>query len=418
MWKNPKLIDKWFRTLPVDVRQAVYATVRLAEERGTALYLVGGPLRDLLLGRTSIDIDFLVEGDAVALARGAAAVLDDRPKTHPAFGTATIPGDHWHIDFATARRESYRRPGALPEVVPATVQDDLQRRDFTINAMALRVDGGDAGALLDPFGGETDLRAGLIRALHEGSFRDDATRILRAARYSARLGFQIESATLAWLRRDKASVQTISGARLHREFSHIFREAEPERALSLLEETGVLADVHPAIAFPSERAAALIWLREAHPHGLPAVCWPLLACGATPGQASAMASRLALTKAQTAAMEALPRLRVLADRLASTSLRRSEIAEVLACYPPPAVWALAAVEGPIVRERCVDYLERGRHLRPVLRGDDVMALGVPRGRDVGEVLRRLQVAKLDGEVKTRRDEERFVRGLRAGAPAR
>lgn len=426
MWKNPNLIDKpaprllegWSRALPADARRAVRALIRLAGERGNPIYLVGGPLRDLLLGRTSLDIDLVVEGDATALARELAESLGGRPRVHPAFGTATIAGDGWHIDVATARRETYRRPGALPDVTPATVQDDLQRRDFTINAMALRLDGPEASALLDPFGGEADLRAGQIRALHEGSFRDDATRILRAARYAARFGFRIEEQTLSWLRRDRACVQTISGARLHQEFARIFRETEPEGALSLLQEAGVLEEVHPALAFPPAGATALAWLRETHRQGMAAVCWPLLAYAAGPGEASVIARRLALTRAQTAAVESIPRLRDLRDRLASPALRRGALVETLAPFPPPALWAFAAVEGGPVRERCLDFLERARHLKPALRGDDVIALGVPRGPEVGDVLRRLRVARLDGEVKTRLDEEHFVRGLLAGAPAR
>ncbi|HET8944775.1 MAG TPA: hypothetical protein VFO59_08340 [Dehalococcoidia bacterium] len=379
---------------------------------------MGGPLRDLLLGQASLDVDIVVEGDGIGLARDLADGLGTRPRVHPAFGTATITGDHWHIDIATARRETYRRPGALPDVIPATVDADLGRRDFTINAMALRLDGPDAGTLLDPLDGEADLRAGVIRALHEGSFQDDATRILRAARYRARFRFQMEPKTLAWLRRDTSCLQAISGARLHREFARLFREAEPELALSSLEETGALAAVHPGLSFPLERAAALGWLRFAHPHGLATACWPLLAAAATPGQASGVAGRVALTKTQALAVEAMPRLRELAGALKSPSIRRSDLVDMLAPFLASALWAFAAVEGGPARDRCLDYLERARHLKPTLRGDDVIALGVPRGPEVGQALRRLKKAKLNGEVKTRRDEERLVRGLLAGAPAR
>ena len=418
MWKNPKLIDKWFRTLPAGAKHAVRALIRLAGDHGTPVFLVGGPLRDLLLGQASLDLDLVVAGDAIGLARGLADGSGERLRVHPAFGTATILGDQWHIDVASARKEIYRRPGALPDVTPATVADDLNRRDFTINAMALRLDGPDAGTLLDPLGGEADLRAGIVRALHEGSFRDDATRILRAARYQARFRFQMEPNTLAWLRRDTSCLKTISGARLHHEFARIFREAEPEPALLLLDETGALAAVHSGLAFPPARAKALAWIRSAHPHGLPATCWPLLAWAATPAEASGVAARLALTKTQTLSVEAVPRLKELIARLMPESLRRSDLADMLAPFPAPPVWALAAVEDGTVRERCLDYLEHARHLKPVLRGDDVIALGVPRGPEVGEALRRLSVARLDGEVKTRGDEEVFVRGLLAGAPAR
>jgi tRNA nucleotidyltransferase (CCA-adding enzyme) len=284
--------------------------------------------------------------------------------------------------------------------------------------MALRLDGPDAGALLDPLDGEADLHAGLIRVLHEGSFQDDATRILRAARYRARFRFQMEPKTLAWLRHDTSCLQAISGARLHREFARLFREAEPEGALALLEETGALAAIHPGLCFPPERSAALGWLRSAHPQGLATACWPLLAAAATPGQASGAAGRVALTKTQALAVEAMPRLRELVGVLKSPLLSRSDLVDMLAPFPVSALWAFAAIEGGLARDRCLDYLERARHLKPALRGDDVIALGVTRGPEVGEALRRLRTAKLNGEVKTRRDEERFVRSLLAGAPAR
>ncbi len=426
MRKNPKLNDKpalslldaWFITLPADAGRAVRAAIVLADRSGTPLYLVGGPLRDLLLGHASLDIDLLVEGNAAQLAAELAAGLGTRPKLHHAFGTATIRGDGWHIDLATARRETYRRPGALPDVTAASVHEDLRRRDFTINAMALRLDGPNAGELLDPFAGEADLRAGLIRALHDRSFQDDATRIFRAARYEARLGLQIEQRTLAWLRRDLTCLHAISGARLHREFSRLFREEAPERPLVRLDEIGALRAVQPSLRFGRDESDALVWLRRTHPHGFAAACWPLLAHTVSETDAVPLARRLSLTNAQAAKVQAMPRLRALLARLAAPSLQRSALVDLLAPLPLPALWAFAALHPGPVRERCLDYLNRAHSLKPLLRGDDVIGLGVRRGPDVGEVLRRLRAAKLDGEVKTRRDEERFVRSLLAGAPAR
>jgi tRNA nucleotidyltransferase (CCA-adding enzyme) len=415
MWKNPKLIDKWFSAIPPDARRAARVLQALAETRSIPLYLVGGPLRDLLLGHPSLDLDLVIEGDAPALARDVALSLGAHLKLHPAFGTATIRDDAWHIDVATARRETYRRPGALPDVTPASLDEDLGRRDFTVNAMALRLDGPDTGLLLDPFGGNADLRAGLIRALHERTFEDDATRILRAARYEARLGFQIEPGTLGWLRRDAGFLNTISGARLHHEFSRIFREGTPERALARLAETGALQAIHPAITFGPEQASALAWLRGAHPHGLAAACWPLLAHAASEAEAAAISRRLALTNAQAAKARAMPELRSLLGRLEEPRPRRSELVDLLGPFPLPAIWAFAALHPGVIRRRCRDYIESAHTLKPLLRGDDVIALGVPRGPDVGDVLRRLRTAKLDGEVKTRRDEERFVRSMLAGA---
>ena len=416
MAKNPKLIDKWFTALPSDAGRAVRALLRLAEERSAPLYLVGGPLRDLFLDRVSLDIDVLVEGDAPALARDMAAALGKRPRLHPAFGTATVPGEGWHIDLATARRETYRRPGALPAVTPATVDEDLQRRDFTINAMALRLTAPGAGTLLDPFGGEADLRARRIRVLHESSFQDDATRILRAARYAHRLAFHYDERTAKWMRRDAGYLQTISRARIHHEVARILAEPEPETILLELGRDGALRAVHPALRFDAPQAKGFREVRTfgVSPH---AAYWPLLVWPERETDAHGISDRIALTRRQREAVESLPPNRDLPARLSGDD-RPSRVAALLAAVPVPALYALAAMTGGRARQRILDYLHRGRTLKPRLRGGDVIALGVPQGPEVGEVLRRLRVAKLDGEVMTRRDEERLVRSMLAGAPAR
>ncbi|MBI4299995.1 MAG: CCA tRNA nucleotidyltransferase, partial [Chloroflexi bacterium] len=188
-----------------------------AEELGFGLYLVGGALRDLLLGRSGPDMDLVVEGDALRLAEALAAKLGARAIFHRRFGTAKLHKGSLVMDLATARAESYAHPGALPTVRPGALKDDLFRRDFTINAMALGIAGDAAGAIVDPFDSRQDLAARLVRILHPQSFIDDATRIWRAVRYEQRLGFHIEAETERLLRRDVGMLKTISGPRLRRE---------------------------------------------------------------------------------------------------------------------------------------------------------------------------------------------------------
>lgn len=418
MAKNPKLSDKWFRTLPPDAHSAVRSLIELADQAGVVIYLVGGPLRDTLLSRPSLDIDLAVEGDAPSLALALGQQLSAPVTAHQAFGTATLRSRGWHIDLATARTETYRQPGALPHVTPATINDDLRRRDFTINAMAMCLNGPTRGSLLDPHGGIDDLHSCLIRALHKGSFRDDATRIFRAARYEARFGFQVEGETLGWIRRDVPFIQTISGTRLHHEFVHIFSHGEPERVLQRLDELGALRAIHPALTCSEDQGAAFAWLRANHPHALPAAAWPLLAYHVGVTDAPSVSKRLALTRAQSASFEAMPALRRISARLAASPIKRSDVVALLAAFPLAAVWALAAALPAPVQERCTDYLLNGRFLQTALRGERIIELGVPQGPRVGEVLRRLRVAKLDGDVKTRRDEERYVRELLAEASQR
>src|SRR3970040_834173 len=194
---QPNFIDKLPAALTTDGREALDALTRTARARSLALYAVGGSVRDLLLERPTLDLDLTLEGDAPALARAVAAGLADvRCTGHPTFRTATLKGAAFRIDIASAPAETYARPGSLPPVPRGPLHDDLFRRDFTVNAIALALTGDLAGALIDPFHGEADLEAGLLRVLPQASFRDDAPRTLRGPRYEARLGLRFEPQTL------------------------------------------------------------------------------------------------------------------------------------------------------------------------------------------------------------------------------
>jgi tRNA nucleotidyltransferase (CCA-adding enzyme) len=386
--------------------------ISVAEGRNTPVYVVGGTLRDLLLNPPSLDIDIAVEGEAMALARELAGATGGRAVTHPAFLTATVRIPGFHLDLITARFETYARLGALPAVRPATILEDLLRRDFTINALALRLNGPKAGEVVDLSGGLADLDARLVRALHERSFQDDATRILRAVRYATRFGFQIEPQTLGWLKRDVRYLDTISGARLHHEFARIFAEDAPEEILRRLNGLDALAAIHPALRFDSPQADPFARLRDLNATGARAAYWPVLAWSLSVPQALDLARRLAATKPQREAMAAMPVLQRLEPNLARPSLKRSVVAELLAPFPLPALWTFAALTAePTARDRLLDYLTKARHGRPHLTGDDLLALGVSSGPIVGAILRRLRNTRLDGEVTTREEEERLARRL-------
>jgi len=415
---NPNFIAK-LAALPLPLRRALETITALARKRTLDLYLVGGPVRDLLLGSPSLDLDLTVEGDGPALAREAAASLGARCLEHPPFLTAALRLDGYIIDIATARSETYEHPGALPRVHPASIREDLDRRDFTINAMALPLTGPGRGRLLDPLNGRTDLAAGVIRVLHERSFIDDATRIIRAARYEVRFGFRFEERTEALLQRDVVYLETISGARIREELSRILSESEPERALLRLQALGAPPVIHPALDFDEARVAARARLREMEPEDPGLSAWALLGWGLSEGEAGAVAGRLALTKAQSQAVCAMPALQGLEQALAAPDLANSRLVETLSGRPAAAVWALAAAtDVPAVRERCLEYLRVLRRVKPALDGNALISLGVPEGPPVGEAMARLKAAKLDGEVRSRADEERFVRSLLAKAGAK
>lgn len=410
--REPKLIDKWSSHLTPAARDAATALITLAQQSRATLYLVGGPVRDLILGRASLDLDFVVEGDAPVLAQRLASHLGGRLVIHRRFATATLVLDGLTLDIATARAETYPRPGALPTVRPASIREDLARRDFTVNAIALRLTAPRTGALVDPFGGRKDIQAKLIRALHPASFVDDPTRIFRAARYASRLDFRVEDETLRQIKAAVHHLSSVSAARVHEELSRTLREQAPEKPLMDLQEWGALSAVHPSLSLDETRAAAFAELRRLGASATPAAYWPLLAWNTPEPDVATLCHRLALTRSQAEAVAFAPRIRWLETGLLWAAMRPSELVRALEPYPTATLWAFAVMAHGLARERTIDYLRRLRYIRPVLRGGDLEALGVPRGPIVGEVLRRLRIAKLDGVVKTRDDEVRFALSLK------
>jgi tRNA nucleotidyltransferase (CCA-adding enzyme) len=324
------------------------------------VYAVGGAVRDLLLGRSGGDVDLVVLGDAPALAERLGGGI----ASHERFGTATVEIGGRAVDLATARTETYARPGALPEVEPATdIETDLARRDFTINAMAIPV--GEAEAvLIDPHGGRGDLAAGLLRVLHEGSFDEDPTRAIRAARYASRLGLVPETETEELLR--EADLGTVSAERRDAELRRLAAEPDALRGFVLLAEWGVLPVPREGI----ELAGAVLALLEAPP-------WK----GTVAAADAALAALEGAHGRPAALAAALPK-------------RPSEAVE-LARGCDPVTLAVARALGA---EWLDDYLAEHRHVALEIDGDDLIDAGVPRGPAVGRGLDAALRAKLDGDA--------------------
>lgn len=226
--------------LPHRQKRAIELLCEVAREKGCRPYLVGGPVRDMLLGAQSIDLDLTVEEDASTLARALAKRIDGRVRSFPQFLTYKVTADSYpDIDIATARKERYRSPGALPAVTAGRLKDDLLRRDFSINAVALDL---LSGAVHDPTGGAKDIAARVVRVLHDRSFLDDPTRIFRAVRLAARLGFTIEPHTAGLMREaiDSGALETISRERIWRELFLAVDEKDAPLVLAELSSTGAL----------------------------------------------------------------------------------------------------------------------------------------------------------------------------------
>lgn len=407
------------------LQTALRVAARVGAEAAVPVYAVGGFVRDLLLGVENEDVDLTVEGDGMAFARRLAAALGGVCKGPSPFGTAVVVAPDGHkIDVATARSETYKHPGALPTVRPGTIRDDLFRRDFTINTLAFALHGPQAFMLLDCYGGFADLSAGVIRVLHNRSFRDDPTRIFRAVRLAQRFGFVLQAHTLRLVQRavDKGWISVLSGARLWRELRLMLEGEAPVHCLQRLQELGVLPQVDAALALSEERLDVLRRVQAAHLELAEAVpgaverAWPSYLAALIQGLAGAVmrrvCARLALSPRTTHELiRGIGAVETARSRLpGAAAMRPSEIVALLRPLPVDLVPLLLAwCPEPEQRHAIRRYLATWRHVRPCLSGDDIQRLGGRQGPEIGRLLARLQAAKLDGEAPTREAEEALIR---------
>ena len=404
---------------------------------GPRCYLVGGAVRDLLLGREPVDIDIAVEGDVDAVAARLAEALAGEVKAHERFGTATVvAGGVDVVNLARTRRERYPAPGALPEVEPADLAEDLTRRDFTVNALALDLgalaaaagggtgrSGTEAGiVLVDPHRGRGDLDRGLIRVLHPASFSDDPTRLLRAARYAARLGFTLEADTERWARAAVAgdALKTVSGPRIRDELIDLLAEDEAPRAVELLRDLGIDHALHPDLRADPERvASAKLGAAETGAGPALAALAALatdrlggLASSGTPapdGDRDGLAAsidRLGLPSGdRDAVLRAAARAPELVEAL-RRELRPSQLRALLDGEPREALALALALGAPA--EQILDFVSRLSTVRLEITGTDLLAAGLPESPVLGQALAATLARKLDGEVDGRDDELRVA----------
>lgn len=396
-----------------EARAIVQKLAAIAWQRG-GVYLAGGAVRDLLLDRGIFDIDLVVECDAIDLVREA--LTDVAVTTHARFRTVSLRPGGTRIDVATARRERYAQPGALPQVEPAGIQEDLLRRDFSINAIALRLDA--EPLLLDPAGGVADIERRFVRVLHNASFADDATRIFRACRYAARLGFAIEAHTEQLLRDGVGYLATIGGERLRRELELTLAEESAGAALEACDEYGALRALHETLSWDAAASAA-------YSHAVARAAreeagFAMLARGVSADDASAIERRLSLKRAQAAAVRGMAAITASSQLLERPDAKPSGVVVLLDQYPPATVAAFAALHtDSIAGQLALRYLDEWRHVRPLTSGTDLQALGVPAGPQIQRGLQLIRAARLDGWASDRGDEQalalRFAKSIRDSA---
>ena len=393
-------------------------------------YLVGGAVRDLLLGRAPRELDVVVVGGSESafadVAPGFAAALAARlgipagSNEHERFGTAILAWEGGRIDIATARRERYPSPGALPQVEAAPLQEDLCRRDFTVNAIAVALAGSHRGELHGAPHALEDLHEGCLRVLHEQSFSDDPTRLLRLARYRERLGFAVEEHTAELAREalSEGALARVSGARIGAELRLALDELRAPQVLEGMRELGILAAVHPRLRYdPSlvESALALLPRDGNRPVLLlAALLLPLTvrADGQPQAEARSLLDRLEFPAGE--------RDRAVAAALAAVRL----LGELPECARPGDIYAAVAgapIEGVALAGALGDgkidahdasathaarrWLDELRHVQLQITGEDLLAAGVPQGPDVGRRLRETLLRRLDGELGEEREAQ-------------
>lgn len=413
MSENINLSAKIKKQLPEELADFLQVAGRTARSRGQSLYLVGGVVRDLLLKRANFDLDLVVEGDAIRLARELADIRKGKITTHPRFGTATLQWGEWSVDLVTARSETYAEPGALPTVKSGTIKDDVARRDFTINAMAVELNPERYGRLLDLYGGSSDLKHKLIRVLHEKSFVDDATRIWRAIRYEQRLDFLIESDTLALLKQGVNYLDTISGDRIRHELELILGEEDPEKSLRRADELRALVKLCPALRVGNWLVSRLEQARKLSLPDKPSlgIYLSLVTYSLTAEEVEDLISYLRLRKSVARVLRDTIDLKGRLHLLDSPEITLSGVYCVLHDYSLTAVNASwLASESANVRERIKLFLHKLRYVKPALTGEDLVRMGVTPGPRIGEILNLLRNARLDGKVSSRKEEAELVEG--------
>jgi tRNA nucleotidyltransferase (CCA-adding enzyme) len=416
--------------IPARLRHLLKQVGRLADEQGVSVFLVGGVVRDLLLKGDNFDLDLAVEGNGMAFARlvaeryGAGLVVFER------FATARLAfPDGLKVDIATTRQESYAQPALLPKVQPASIEADLFRRDFTINAIAVQLNSHQFGRVLDPYGGERDLRARMIRVLHAGSFQDDPTRIFRAIRFEQRFGFRLERTTVRLLAQaaSRNLIQRLSGPRLQNEILLLFAERDPVRAIVRMGQLKLLRFLHRRLCYTKDVKQvvaavpkALVWWTRRFPYSVvnrPIVYLMALLIKSSQAMVDRMIRRLALPREQAKNVSGIGRRvdRALKRLTEKETARPSQVYHLLTDFSDETLVLLLAKQMSAQHGARVNLLKRhlvayvkNKSVRTALTGRDLQIMGLQPGPQYKTILGKLLDARIDGKITTEADERALV----------
>ena len=393
---------------------------RCGAETSQSVYVVGGFVRDLLIGRENLDIDIVVEGNAIDFVHQLAKVWEGQVQTHHKFKTATITRrDGLKLDFVSARNETYTSPGALPSVEYGTIAQDLRRRDFSINALAMQLQPDTFGEIVDCTEGLRDLRAGRIRVLHEQSFIDDPTRIFRAIRYAARYNFRIVEADQQRILDaiNQGVLNLISGQRIRNEIDHLLSEEAAPQMVHQMREFDLFGAVHPNWKISpnfdvlwNAASQAMEWASTAlsnDPINTGALLWMTLVTA--PDAIEVISHRLELENELRTKLRLQVQLEQDIDALSASS-KPSEVYQLLNPYPiEPLVFAMMHPNQPNWRvEKMSNYLTHLRNVQPLVTGNDLIQRGLKPSQAFSDLLWKAFAAQLDGKVSTAQETYQFL----------
>ncbi len=425
--------DHMEEVLGYSVTEIIEEIAAHARRQEMKMYMVGGIVRDLLLKRPNYDIDFVIEGDAIKFAQELAAVFGGEATYFRPFGTAKWRIDRErlasnlhieaaqlpdHIDFATSRNEFYEHPTALPSVYNSSIKLDLQRRDFTINTIAVQMSPHhSAHQLLDFYGGADDLERGVIRVLHSLSFVDDPTRALRAVRFEQRLGFTIEPRTAELIKTSRSMLRRITGQRLQNELTLLLKEDAPEQSLLVLQERSILPAIHLAFHFTPEAANSFQQARETRDQwplqvdDITTLYWHLIMAHIEFEGQLELCERLMFGRTMIDSFTAVGRLIDTDNRLHKPDATASQITQFLDGTSEIALLASWILLDGEPRQRIIAYIEEWRHIKPKTDGNILKSLGLSPGPRYSLILDILRAARINGEVTTDEQEHALAKQL-------
>lgn len=430
---------KMEKILPKQILSMLRTIGAVADREGFMAYVVGGFVRDVLLKEKNFDIDIVAEGEAIAFGRKIADIFGGSFVAYKKFGTSTVimnwpkgirkpsgTGPRFKIDFATARKESYEKPAALPTVLFSSLKDDLQRRDFTINAMAANLNKESFGRLIDFFGGEKDLENGIVRVLHDVSFIDDPTRIFRAVRFEQRFGFRIDRYTETLIKNavKEGMFSRTQHHRIRDELILILQEEHPIKALSRMKELHELRFIHRKIHVDKTTRAAFIgikkgflWYNKNAPQKRHVDLWLIylmaLLKNLNPSETKAMCDKFAFRRCDRIRLLSCRKNRCNATRrISATRARPSDIYRALEPLSFEEILFIRAfTRGRLAQSRIKQFFDRHNRVKTDIGGEDIKMLGVTPGPLYTRLLTKVLDKKINGEIKTKKEELDFVKTL-------